>query len=88
MGKYPIFVVNHLSHGPILALEDVNISFFLSLSLSIQQLHTLYISDAEVIALGPIRRDRIPTEAASILRMDLFGYVRCMHLSVHTYAIL
>ena len=30
MGKYPIFFVNRLSHGPILALEDVNISFFLS----------------------------------------------------------
>ena len=28
------FVVNQLSHGPILALEDVNISFFLSFSLS------------------------------------------------------
>ena len=24
-----LFRVNHLSHGPILALEDVNISFFL-----------------------------------------------------------
>ena len=36
MGKYPIFVVNHLSHGPILALEDVNISFFLSFFLSTQ----------------------------------------------------
>ena len=30
MGKYPIFVVNQLSHGPILALEDDKISFFLS----------------------------------------------------------
>ena len=30
MGKYPFFVVNRLSHGPNLALEDVNISFFLS----------------------------------------------------------
>mgnify|MGYP000441566280 CR=1 FL=1 len=29
MGKYPISIVNQLSHGPILALEDVNISFFL-----------------------------------------------------------
>ena len=27
----PFFVVNHLSHGSILALEDVNISFFLSI---------------------------------------------------------
>ena len=27
--------VNHLSHGPILALEDVNISFFLFFSLSL-----------------------------------------------------
>ena len=32
--------VNHLSHGPILALEDVNISFFLSLSLSLTHTHT------------------------------------------------
>mgnify|MGYP007051830345 CR=1 FL=1 len=38
MGKYPIFIVNQLSHGPILALEDVNISFFLSLSLTHTQI--------------------------------------------------
>ena len=30
MGKYPIFVVNQLSHGPILVLEHFNISSFLS----------------------------------------------------------
>ena len=30
MGKYPISIVNQLSDGPLLALEDVNISFFLS----------------------------------------------------------
>ena len=38
----PIFVVNQLSHGPILVLEDVNISFFLSFFLSetSQQSHT------------------------------------------------
>ena len=29
----PFFVVNHLSHGPVLALEDVNISIYLSPSL-------------------------------------------------------
>ena len=34
MGKYPIFVVNQLSHGPNLVLEDINISFFLSLSIT------------------------------------------------------
>ena len=32
--------VNHLSHGPILALEDVNISYFLSLSHT--NTHTLF----------------------------------------------
>ena len=31
----PFFVVNHLSHGPILALEDINISFFLAFFLSL-----------------------------------------------------
>ena len=35
--------VNHLSHGPILALEDVNISFFLSFFLSFSHRH-MYIS--------------------------------------------
>ena len=36
MGKYPIFIVNQLSHGPILTL-GVNISFFLSFFLSFSQ---------------------------------------------------
>ena len=44
MGKYPIFVVHHLSHGPILALEDVNISFFLSFSQLHVSTHNLYFS--------------------------------------------
>ena len=43
MGKYPIFVVNQLSHGPILVLEDVNISFFLSFSLYVCMYVCMYV---------------------------------------------
>ena len=41
MGIYPIFIVNQLSQGPILALEYVNISFFLPFFLSHFVVHQL-----------------------------------------------
>ena len=58
MSKYPIFIVNQLSHGPMLVLEDVNISFFLSFSSLLKCVLVVFgelpISSCEISSMAPL----------------------------------